>query len=239
MLEKLVPSKLLMKIWDEGRDKNRQAIISLIGKDPGVLLDCGCDDGAYTAEISAAVGPERMLGIEIDDSQRKKAIKAGVEALSGDLRERFPLEDGVCDAVVLNQVIEHLPDTDHLLGEIRRVLKPGGFAVISTENLSGWPNVISIALGWQPFSETNISSIRLGIGNPLAAHRSEDGFPLAWQHQRVMAPKALIEICEVNGFTVEQYLGIGYFPFTGRIADMLCRFDNRHTAFMTVKCVKG
>ncbi|MBN2167889.1 MAG: methyltransferase domain-containing protein [Actinobacteria bacterium] len=235
----MIFSRLLERIWNEARDKNRNAIIDLVGKEPGTLLDCGCDDGAFTMEISAAAGAARTIGIEINESQGQKASKAGVEVFQGDLNKRFPLDDGLCDAIVLNQVIEHLPDTDHLLQEIKRVLKPGGFAIVSTENLSSWPNVISAALGWQPFSLTNISSIRLGIGNPMAAHRSEKGQPSPMQHQRVMAPRALLEICEVNGLTVEKFLGVGYFPFTGRLADLLCRLDNRHAAFMSVRCVKG
>lgn len=234
----MILSGLLTKIWDEGRDKNRAAIISLVGKDVGTLLDCGCDDGEYTMEVAVASGASRVMGLEIDKEQAGKASRRGVEVVIGDLNKRFPIDDGTCDVVVLNQVIEHIPDTDHLLGEIGRVLKPDGFAVISTENLSGWPNVISAALGWQPFSITNISSVRLGIGNPLAAHRGEKGLPGPWQHQRVMAPRALIEIVEANGLVVEEYRGIGYFPLTGRPADLLCRLDSRHTAFMTIRCRK-
>ena len=45
MFEKLVPSKLLMKIWHEARDKNRQAIISLIGKDGRYKYVFHCVDG--------------------------------------------------------------------------------------------------------------------------------------------------------------------------------------------------
>lgn len=37
-----------------------------------------------------------------------------------------PVEDGRFDAVVLNQVLEHLPDPGAVLRELFRVLKPGG-----------------------------------------------------------------------------------------------------------------
>lgn len=231
-------SGLLMKIWDEARDKNRAAVISIIGNNPGTLLDCGCDDGEYTMEVAQATGASKVMGIEIDPEKAVKASERGIEVVMGDLNKQFPLSNETCDVVFLNQVIEHIPDTDHLLMEISRVLKPGGFAVISTENLSGWPNVIAAALGWQPFSITNISSVTSGIGNPMAAHRGEKGQPRPMQHLRVMAPRALIEIAEVNGLKVEEYKGIGYFPLTGRLADLLCRLDKRHTAFMTVKCRK-
>lgn len=38
----------------------------------------------------------------------------------------IPVEDGRFDAVVFNQVMEHLPDPASVLSELHRVLKPGG-----------------------------------------------------------------------------------------------------------------
>jgi hypothetical protein len=47
-------------------------------------------------------------------------------------------------------VIEHLPATDNFMREIARVLAQEGYAPVSTNNLSCWHNVASLALGWQP-----------------------------------------------------------------------------------------
>lgn len=49
----------------------------------------------------------------------------GVDIVS-DLNERLPFHDGEFDAVHSNQVLEHVPNMIGLLGEIHRVLKPGG-----------------------------------------------------------------------------------------------------------------
>jgi SAM-dependent methyltransferase len=44
---------------------------------------------------------------------------------------RIPVEDGRFDAVVLSQVMEHLPDPLAVLQELNRVLKPGGILFYS------------------------------------------------------------------------------------------------------------
>jgi 2-polyprenyl-3-methyl-5-hydroxy-6-metoxy-1,4-benzoquinol methylase len=146
------------------------------------------------------------------------------------------LADDSVDTLFLNQVIEHVHDTDHLLEEIRRVLKkPGGLLVVSTENLSGWHNILSLVLGWQPFSSTNLSETKLGIGNPLAAHRGEPGPSKSMQHLRLFAPRGLAELMSAYGFAFEEMVGSGYFPLWGRLASVLSGIDARHAAFITVK----
>ena len=58
--------------------------------------------------------------------------EAGIDAL--------PFEDARFDAVMVNQVLHHLPDVPHdgwpllrrVLGELTRVLRPGGSAIINT-----------------------------------------------------------------------------------------------------------
>ena len=85
-----------------------------------------------------------------------------------------------------NQVIEHLYETDSFVNEIPRVLRKDGYAVISTEALSSWHSVFALILGWQPFSLTNISDKKLGLGNPLALHRGELATAVSWRHVRVV-----------------------------------------------------
>jgi hypothetical protein len=123
-------------------------------------------------------------------------------------------------------------DTDHFVAESRRILRPGGYTIVSTENLASWHNVAAALLGWQPFSLTNVSSVALSIGNPLGVHRGErDHHPRAWQHHRVFACRGLIELYEAHGFLVEAVLGAGYYPLPTEVATK----HPRHAAFLTLK----
>lgn len=195
------------------------------------LLDLGCDDGANTLRFAVAAGASEIHGVEIVTDAVQVARQRDIRAVLSDLNDSLPYEDATFDAVVSNQVIEHVADTDRFLREILRVLKPSGVAVLSTENLASWHNLTSLIFGWQPFSLTNISDTYLGIGNPLALHRGEAAGLKSWQHIRVLAYKGLIELVESHGFAISEVRGSGYFPLSGQLA----RWDPRHAALLTVK----
>lgn len=202
------------------------------GVSPVSLLDCGCDDGVWTSRLGARVGNVRLSGIEIVPERRESAQQRGIDARAGDLNREFPFADASFDVVHANQVIEHLSDTDRFIKEIRRVLKPGGYAVICTENLASWHNVFSLILGWQPFSLANVSETRFQIGNPLALHAGERSVnPQSWQHQRVFAWRGLREVFLEHGFKVERCEGSGYYPLPNGFS----KIDPRHAAFLTLK----
>jgi hypothetical protein len=127
-------------------------------------------------------------------------------------------------------VIEHLFDTDTFVSEIRRLLKPGGVSVTSTENLASWHNIGALLMGWQPFSLTNVTSKRGGVGNPLAVTRDNGPPPAGWQHHRVFAARGLSELFEAHGFERVELLGAGYYPFSPKLG----RRWPRHASFLTV-----
>jgi 2-polyprenyl-3-methyl-5-hydroxy-6-metoxy-1,4-benzoquinol methylase len=225
-------------LWEETWELNRQLMISLLGPGIDTLLDCGCDDGEFTERVARSVMARKVLVIEIDKDRASKAAERGIEVISGDLNRKFKLDDSIADAVIANQVIEHLYDTDNFISEIWRVLKPGGVLVLSTENLASWHNVFALLLGWQPFSLTNISESSMGIGNPLALHRGGKGVPKTFQHLRAFTPRSLTDLLQNQGFDIDHSYGIGYFPFKGKTARVLSRLTPSHSALITIKARK-
>jgi SAM-dependent methyltransferase len=196
----------------------------------GTLLDLGCDDGERTMRFIAASRCAVACGAEVVAQQVEKARRRGIDARVCDLAETLPFDTGSFDVVVSNQVIEHVPNTDQFVAEAHRVLRPGGLAVVSTENLASWHNVGALILGWQPFSLTNVSATRGGLGNPSALHRHDPpGTAPTWQHMRVFATRGLRELLEGHRFRDVRVLGAGYFPFRASFG----RRDPRHAAFIT------
>jgi len=60
----------------------------------------------------------------------------------------FPYADGSLDCVLFCEILEHLLlDPDRAVGEMARIVKPGGFLVISTPNATRLPKLYSLALG--------------------------------------------------------------------------------------------
>ncbi|HEV7576799.1 MAG TPA: class I SAM-dependent methyltransferase [Caldimonas sp.] len=99
---------------------------------PGRLLEVGCGGGQFLRQASLAGW--KAVGIDFD----QKAISAArqipnAEAFVGDLLS-MGLEANSFDAVVMNNVIEHLPMPESVFRECQRVLRPGGRLVMVTPN---------------------------------------------------------------------------------------------------------
>jgi SAM-dependent methyltransferase len=161
----------------------------------------------------------------------------GIAVKSFDLNGKFDFENESVDVIHANQVIEHLHNSDNFVGEIYRILKKGGYAIISTENASSWCNIFASIMGWQIFSLTNFSSKKQGIGNPLALHSDAANINAdfsSWNHIRIYNIRGLKEYFEVFGFKVEEIRGAGYFPLPGWLGNI----DKTHCHFMTFKVRK-
>lgn len=70
-----------------------------------------------------------VCGDKFDGHERYADGRYGNDALNLDLTN-LPFEDNSFDVVVANHVLEHIPGDAKALSEIRRVLRPTGFAVL-------------------------------------------------------------------------------------------------------------
>jgi SAM-dependent methyltransferase len=220
------------KSWEQAMAANLANIDASLSRTPpgGRLLDLGCDDGTNTLRFAEAARAKELHGVELVQTRAELARQRGIIVAQASLNERLPYPDDRFDLVVSNQVIEHLSDTDCFVSETRRVLRSGGVAIISTENLASWHNIGALVFGWQPFSLTNISQTRGGIGNPIALHRGDEPPQKSWEHVRVFGYRGLVELFQAHGFVDVRALGAGYFPLPAGFG----RRDPRHAAFLTI-----
>ena len=225
----------LQKLYKKAEAANYRNIFSLLEKNNGAkVLDLGCDDGAISMKIAETIGTADIDGVEIVEEKAKTAEKNGVVIKSFDLNGRFDFADDSFDCIVANQVIEHLYNSDSFLSEIYRVLKPDGYAIISTENASSWCNIFASIMGWQIFSLTNFSSKKRGIGNPLALLKNIESLNCFWNHVRIYNFKGLKDYLQTFGFKIETIRGAGYFPLPGFLGNT----DKIHSHFITFKIRK-
>lgn len=97
----------------------------------GVVLDVGCGEQPYRSLITAAPGRvERYIGLDLP---RAKAEPPDLEWDGGII----PMPDASVDSVILTEVLEHCPDAGSVLGEIHRVLRPGGLVTFTIPFI--WP----------------------------------------------------------------------------------------------------
>jgi SAM-dependent methyltransferase len=228
--------RLMQRLWDDAEaDYRSRLLVCMPRGESQRLLDVGCDDGAWTDEVRAAMGvrADQVIGLEVVEEGSDLARGRGFDVRSADLEAPWPVADGEVDVVHVNQVLEHVKRLDHFVSETRRVLKPGGVTVVCTENLASWHNVVALALGWQPFSAANIST-RRPIGNPFALHAGDADLRESWQHVHVLTWYALRDLYRAHGFLVEKAWGAGYHPAWGRLARFLSERDPRHSHFIAV-----
>jgi 2-polyprenyl-3-methyl-5-hydroxy-6-metoxy-1,4-benzoquinol methylase len=99
------------------------------------FLDIGCATGMLIESMKEAGWDARGVDLCRESAEYGMAHR-GIRIFVGTLEEAaFP--DESFSVVHFSHLIEHVPDPRAFLHEVRRVLRPGGFAVITTPNIDG------------------------------------------------------------------------------------------------------
>jgi ubiquinone/menaquinone biosynthesis C-methylase UbiE len=109
------------------------AVFAELAARPGeVICDIGCGTGSALLTIARIVGAHgRAIGVDpsttLIEVARDRAQREGVavELLVRSGRETG-LPPGCCDGVRMERVVQHVGDIAGLLGEARRITRPGG-----------------------------------------------------------------------------------------------------------------
>jgi ubiquinone/menaquinone biosynthesis C-methylase UbiE len=127
----------LEKVYSRRDILRRRALVhDALAAEPGErVLDAGCGPGFYVAEILERVGASGSV-VGVDASAPMLAVAAkrcegngNVEFHEGDVTA-LPVGDADFDRVLSVQVLEYVADIPAALGELFRVLRPGGRVVI-------------------------------------------------------------------------------------------------------------
>lgn len=153
------------------REEVRLRLLELAGPslyEEGLVLDAGCGTGWWLDALArggvpgGGVPQSRLVGVDLLEERvaaaRERVPGAGV--LQGDVRA-LPVADGSCALVLLFTVLSAMGGREEVrraLGEVRRVLAPGGEVAI-------WePRV------WSPNANTRLirlRELREGLGGEL------------------------------------------------------------------------
>ena len=126
------------------------------------LLDFGCGPGTISVGLAEVIAPGEFHGIDMEESQieiaRNSSDMKGLDNTTfhvGDASD-LPFDDGFFDVAHCHTVMNHVPDTQALLAEIKRVLKPGGIIgsreYISSATFMG-PDFELLSDAWRMFGK--------------------------------------------------------------------------------------
>jgi SAM-dependent methyltransferase len=211
---------------------------------PQALLDVGCGDGSFLFKYLEH-RPETFCGVEAAPSLKAQAAERGIDVRAFDLNGPWPYADNTFDVVHSSQVIEHLHNTRLFVQEALRVLKPGGTALITSENLTSFLNLAAMTFGFTPF--TLMRCCGWYLGNPLGLHYNEhveEGVPITdpafagvTGHVRALGVLQAQELFEKVGFKTDaSSTGLTPLPdWFGRLLEPILR---RRGHFLLVEAHK-
>lgn len=107
----------------------------------GRWIDLGCGQ----AEFLELAGQRGLvgLGLDVEHNNARACLASGRPALVADLNRPLPFRDGALDGASLIEVIEHVVAAEGLVEELARVIRPGGWLVMTT------PNVAHLTYRWR------------------------------------------------------------------------------------------
>jgi ubiquinone/menaquinone biosynthesis C-methylase UbiE len=106
-------------------EHRRDLVAGLRGRVLEVGVGTGLSFRHYPPEVAALVAVEPELTMRANAAKAAREVALEVELIDG-TADALPVPDASVDAAVVSQVLCSVPDQARALGELRRVLRPGG-----------------------------------------------------------------------------------------------------------------
>lgn len=148
------------------------------------MVDVGCG-ACQMARLARERGWE-VTAVDAVPSNLDHARAFGFEAVQADFNAPLPLPDEAFDHAMMVEVIEHIVNAEHLVGELARIVKRGGRVVMTMPNNAYYKRRIRALQGKPP---------------------DDEGY-----HFRFFVKRRLFAMFEQHGFQLEQTRSFGFLP---------------------------
>ncbi len=128
-------SSLIYDTWmKETQFKKYDGILDMLLKNQvpldGKVLDVGIGTGLFEDYLRGKGVELDVVGVDVDKKMLEEAKKKGYLVMLANA-EKLPFEDESFDLVISIDMINSVADKAAVIQEIKRVMKPGAYAVIS------------------------------------------------------------------------------------------------------------
>ncbi|WP_310379154.1 class I SAM-dependent methyltransferase [Flavobacterium sp.] len=112
--------------------KNKLNLINSLQPSKGILLDIGAGTGDFLSV--AKQDGWKIVGVEPSEKAKAIAIKKGISFVE----KTSELENHSFDVISMWHVLEHVPDLDNQIKELKRLLKTNGTLIIAVPNFKSF-----------------------------------------------------------------------------------------------------
>jgi ubiquinone/menaquinone biosynthesis C-methylase UbiE len=209
-------SETLLKISKEIKEKDPYGYYAdLLSKEfKGNTLDLGCGPGEKTASLKIQNYTGADIAVTALKAGRKTYPKKRFICANA---EKLPFKDNSFDNIIFFEIIEHIPNYQKSITEIKRILKKDGKLFIATPNRLRWLVFPFYYLMSEKFKITFASFF--GKGNKeesrkLDQKETELSLP---HHVKEFSKRELKKLCKKNNFKINSCKGYRsiveyYFP---------------------------
>lgn len=186
-----------MNNFDPRRDhryagRNDQ-VLKLVPEGTLTALDVGCGCGGTAAELHAQGLLVDGITWSKEEAEEARVYCRSVEV--ADVATGLPESiTGTYDVVICSHLLEHIAYPERLLGDIFKVLRPGGFFIVAIPNIFFWQDRLKLLCGQWEYQQSG----------------TFDYTHLRWYTQKTMA--RLLGEC---GFVINVMLADGWIPLPG------------------------
>lgn len=147
--------------------------------DNSSALDVGCGDGTFLNFLKEQNRGLILTGVDISEQALSISKEKGFETFQADVSSQLPFKDKTFDYCVCSEVLEHIPNSEDLLKEMRRISRNG--VLVSVPNIALWKHRCRLFF--------------------------RGSFPIQWlleprEHIRFFSIKDFIKTAKASGFNV-------------------------------------
>lgn len=187
---------------------SRSEMIGFIPAQTATVLDIGCNTGAF-GDLLKQTKQCEVWGVEPNPVAAAKARLLLDQVVNAFFDSNIELPDSYFDVVVMNDVLEHIPDPWASLELVKKKLAPGGYIVLSLPNIRHIDNLLHILV------DRDFRYERDGVRDNT--------------HLRFFTKKSALRLLDESGFLVERIEGIHEQWWSNSIWRRLAyRFFSRH-----------